>query len=179
MTYLSPSFPRAFALLLAVLGASACGDDPPRYERSCAHNCDRAHECSASIDIDACERDCQARFARIGPHLRGDYLDRVDGCVDDRSCTGLALDIVLNTCPNEARARVAPSESAVDFCESISTSVAECVGPRLGTALCIDNVKIFNDATLASAARCSKVSCDERLPCLEDVFGQDPTATLP
>lgn len=165
----SPTLLLGFALL------GACGDDKPRYEDSCEHNCGRAQECSASVDLQTCIDRCKTGLGGIGPNLRSDYLAGIDACVATQSCAELALGAIFTSCPRESRAQLAPSEAAKSLCRDIQASLSECAGLQVGTATCLETVKVFSDATLARAARCTGESCDRRLSCLVQDLGVDPT----
>jgi hypothetical protein len=159
-----------------VLGfACACGDDdgPPKHEASCDRACARAKECSSSVDEVDCAMDCKDDTAEIGPNLRGDFLAAIDSCVADLNCVQLAGAAVFQTCQLEATARVAPSDVAVDLCDTVVDTIKECTGLTVGTAGCLDGVKVFHDGALARARACAEKSCDQRVACLRNELGID------
>ena len=154
---------------------AGCGDDdgPPKHEASCDRACARAHECSSSVDAGVCAMDCKDDTAEIGPNLRADFLAALDSCVADLNCIELAGAAVFQTCQREATARVAPSDAAVDLCDAVVDTIKECTGLTVGSAGCLDGVKVFHDSALARAQSCQAMSCDLRVQCLRDQLGID------
>jgi hypothetical protein len=155
--------------------AAGCGDDdgPPQHEASCDRACARAHECSSSVDEADCAMDCKDDTAEIGPNLRGDFLAALDSCTADLTCIEFAGAAVFQTCQREATARVAPSDAAVDLCDAVVDTIKECTGLTVGTAGCLDGVKVFHDTALTRAQTCEAKSCDQRVACLRDQLGID------
>ena len=154
----------------------ACGDDdgPPRHEASCDRACVRAQECSSAIDAGVCAMDCKNDTSAIGPNLRNDFLAALDECVAELSCVELAGNAVFQTCQREAAALTAPSAAAEALCDAVVESIRECTGLTVGTAGCLDGVKVFDDVALLRARACEGKSCDQRTECLRDELGIDP-----
>ena len=162
--------------------AAGCGDDDngaTRYEVSCDRACDRVHECDSTMDIEDCAMTCKEDTAPVGPNLRADFLAGIDACVAELSCVQLAAAAVLQPCQREAAARLAPSASAEALCQAVVESIQECAGISVGTAGCLEGVKIFNDAALTSARACAEEPCDQRTACLSAELGMDPSAPGP
>ena len=122
---------------------------------------------------------CREDSAAVGPHLRADFLAGIDACVDELSCVQLAAASVLQPCQREAAARLAPSGAAEALCQAVVDSIQECAGISVGTAGCLDGVKIFSDAALTSARACAEEPCDQRTACLSAELGTDPSAPGP
>lgn len=162
-----------FALFCAL---PACGDDdgPARHEASCDRACVRAQECSSAIDAGVCATDCKDDTSAIGPNLRSDFLEALDDCVGELTCLELAGNAVFQTCQREAAALTAPSAAAEALCDAVVESIRECTGLTVGTAGCLDGVKVFHDAALLRARACEDKSCDQRTGCLRDELGIDP-----
>jgi hypothetical protein len=162
------------ALALGLLASlAACDDDDggSGYKKSCEQTCERAHDCVSSVDAETCTEDCIEDLAEIGDHLSTDYVKGIDACFADLSCDQLVGALTSNQCQDEASARLAPSQAAIDLCENVADSLQECTGLSTGTAGCIDSVKIFNDGTLRSALTCAEQDCTKRFGCLQDQLG--------
>lgn len=163
----------SFSPWLALGLASACGDsqDVDGYQAYCARSCQHLHECTASVDVAQCTQSCEDDYADVGPHLRQDYLAGIDQCAADLSCTELAVNAASGRCAREARAKVSASATAVSLCGAVDDSIQECLGVSLGTAGCIEAVKILTDTALLSATPCFDKPCDRRASCLSDTVG--------
>jgi len=165
-------------ILSVLLAACASSDDAgPSHEASCEMACARVYECDSSVDEQTCAANCKNDTADVGPHLSQAFLAGIDMCVDQLNCAQLALAGYFQTCQNEASARIAPSAAAEDLCQAVVETVQECTGLTIGTAGCLDGVKIFNDASLRAGRRCDERPCDQRAACLQAELGIDPTAT--
>ena len=173
------AFSRYMVLLAALSCASGCGDDGDEsraYETSCELACERTHDCDSSVDIETCASDCKDDVADIGPRLSGEFLDALDECIAGVSCPALALMPATEACQREAAARLAPSAAAEELCEAVVASIQMCAGISVGTAGCLDTVKIFSSSALTSARSCDEVPCDQRSDCLQMELGLDPSA---
>jgi hypothetical protein len=157
----------------------ACGDDDDggtRYQVSCDRACDRQYECDSNVNPETCSMNCTEDTADIGPNLRVDFLAGIDACVDALTCNQLAAATVFQTCQREAAVRLAPSPAANQLCQAVVDSIQECSGLTVGTAGCLETVKIFSDSALLSAQSCENESCNERTACLNAALGTDPGA---
>jgi hypothetical protein len=160
--------------------AAGCGDDGDQrsYENSCDAACARAHECNSNVDVESCASDCRDDAADIGPQLSGSFLAALDACVAEQTCPQLALMPAVQGCQREAAAQLAPTQAARDLCDAIVASLQMCLGISVGTAGCLESVKIFSDSALVSARACAAMSCDQRTGCLQTELGTNPTATM-
>ncbi len=129
------------------------------------------------MDAGVCATDCKDDTSAIGPNLRSDFLAAIDECVAELSCVALAGNAVFQTCQRQAAALSAPSAAAESLCDAVVESIRECTGITVGTAGCLDSVKIFHDAALLRARACGDESCDQRVQCLRDELGIDPAGT--
>lgn len=162
--------------VLALLVFCACGDDgAPRYESSCERACARAHDCSSAVNVDTCVSDCKGNLGAVGPKLSDAYLSGLDSCLAKRSCNQLVATNVLGSCQDEAKALLAPSATAQALCDRVVASFQECAGLSVAATGCLGNVKIFNDGTLQSASSCDQKPCAQRVACLRDMLGVDPS----
>lgn len=165
-----------------VLAFASCGDDdgedPHAYEAACDHACTRVHECDSTMAIATCAANCKDNASDIGPRLSGQFLAGLDTCVDGLNCVQLSVNNVFQTCQREVSARLAPSPAAVDLCDEVVASIQMCTGITVGTAGCLDAVKIFTDSTLNLARACADMSCNQRPACVQDALGTDVTATM-
>lgn len=164
------------ALGLIALLAACDDDDGSGYKQSCKRNCERAHDCVSSVDVENCASSCQDDLAAVGDNLRPDYVRGIDMCFDELSCDQLIAATATNACRDESAARLSPSQTAIKLCEAVADSFKECLGLTVGTADCIDSVKVFADPALRSALTCAERACNERISCLEDQLGIDLTA---
>jgi hypothetical protein len=176
-----------FGLLFsALLALASCGDDdaedPHAYEASCDHACTRVHECDSTMAIATCSANCKDDASDIGPRLSGQFLAGLDSCIDGLNCVQLSVSNVFQTCQREVSARLAPSPAAEDLCDAVVASIQMCTGLSVGTAGCLDAVKIYADSALHLARACADMSCDQRTACVQDALGTDvtaPTMTTP
>lgn len=160
-----------WAGLLLLIGACDDDDGGSGYQQTCARTCARAHDCVSSVNAEQCTRDCNAAFADVGDNLRRDFVMGIDSCLTKLSCDELVIAIGNQMCRDESSARLAPSQAAVALCDAVSASFQECLGLSVGTAGCLDSVKIFDDKALRSALMCVQQPCTERASCLEDQLG--------
>jgi hypothetical protein len=130
------------------------------------------------MTIATCSASCKANASEIGPRLSGQFLTGLDSCVDGLNCVQLSVNDVFQTCQREVAARLAPSPAAVALCDEVVASIQMCTGLSVGTAGCLDAVKIFADSTLNLARACAEMSCDQRTACVQDALGTDVTATM-
>ncbi|HMI92977.1 MAG TPA: hypothetical protein VK509_16505 [Polyangiales bacterium] len=176
---MTASLLRAFVLSLSCGLALSCGDDGDgraSYENSCDAACARAHSCESDVDVEACASDCKRDAADVGPRLSSAFLGELDACVAAANCVQLALMPAAQACQREAAAQLAPSAAARELCDAVVASLQMCLGLSVGTAGCLDTVKIFSDSALVAARACDEMSCDQRSACLSGELGTDPSA---
>ena len=170
----------SIGLGLLAAGGDDDGENPHAYESSCDAACARLHDCNSNTDMATCATSCRDDAADIGPHLSTQYLMGIDACVQQMGCVQLALNPVFQTCQREAAARVSASPAAIDLCDEVVASLQMCSGLSVGTAGCLDTVKIFANSALNSAKTCESLPCDQRVACVQDQLGIDATMmTMP
>lgn len=169
MQRLLSRLPVCFGLLLS---AAACDDDEGSgYVQSCANSCKRLHNCLSSVDEAQCRSSCEEELKGFGDNLRSDYVASIDSCIQKLSCDQLAVNTFSQSCRNEAQARLAASQQAIKLCEQVSASIKTCTGLSVGTAGCIESIKMFADGPLRSALTCLDLPCDQRADCAYDTLG--------
>lgn len=170
MQPLLPRLPLCFALLFSI---AACDDDDEGsgYRQSCANSCERLHKCLSSVDVAQCRDSCESELESFGDNLRADYVAATDACIGKLTCDQLAINSFSQMCRNEAEARIAASQAAIQLCEGVSASLKTCTGLSVGTAGCIESVKVFADRPLRSALTCQKLSCDQQPDCAYQALG--------
>lgn len=178
--------PPCFWLMLTCAALSAScrrshHDDLSRYEATCTDSCERAQECTPSVDVEACASKCRDEVGTIGARLRSDYLEEIDQCVADAECSELGEEAFDNGCRGRAKKRVGASLKAIELCDQLVNASFRCndAAPLVADASsCIEGFKIFNDRTLGKALGCRLAECDDITQCFARTFGF-PTSTAP
>jgi hypothetical protein len=166
------------ALLTSLLGCGDDGDGRISYENSCDAACERLQVCDSDVDIVECANDCKSAAAEIGPRLSTAFYAELDACIAEANCVQLAVMPIAQACQREAAAQLAPSGAARELCDAVEASIQMCVGITVGTAACLDSVKIFSDSALRAARTCETMSCDQRNECLQAELGIRPDAIV-
>ncbi|MEO5769403.1 MAG: hypothetical protein ABIS92_13715 [Polyangia bacterium] len=130
----------------------------------CRSFCDRVTKCDTSRDQQTCLNACTNSNAALFPKLRADIVASIAGCVLQKDCATISLDVSLRTCAGEAAAIIGPSATATAFCSAADTAQTQC-GVTIDKADCLTSAKVYSDATLTDAMACTTKSCSLIYPC--------------
>lgn len=157
--------------------ASTSGTEPVTDVTSfCGALCARRAECDTSLDVQTCRNACTNASAASFPRLRGEVVDLVVACFETRDCKAVLGEELTGDCAKEAAASVGPTAAATQACETLAAARAKCGRP--GTkAACLEQAKLYADATLAEAENCASRACTEIDACVGASFGGVPSGT--
>ena len=132
--------------------AGVGGSDGPQGSTSsavsfCDGYCARVNSCDTTRDEQTCSDACANENAATFPKLRQDVVSLISQCIDEKDCKTILSSNVLSTCADEAAAAVAPTQLAVDFCDSYGAASAKC-GSHADKAACLTRAKLYNDSAL-------------------------------
>jgi hypothetical protein len=151
-----------FALACAEPSETLTADQAGR-ER-CSALCEAADHCQVEPNPQ-CEEACASTSAGLEVRTQPAVLQRDAQCLAQASCED-GFDALVNTCWNDVRQAVPPTEASVAFCDRMAVPFYECqyfVSPTT----CAWLTAQFTEIALKSGAHCAKKSCDELAPCLE------------
>jgi hypothetical protein len=148
------------------LAVAAChrrshDDGAPRFEETCAISCDRVHECDSEVDAEECRQNCHDAFSPFGAHLRKEFLEEVDQCLEDARCGDLGVSALDNSCRRDASDRIGANLKVVELCKAINATLVHCGSNGQELEVCASSMKIFDDETLDKAKSCADVPCGD------------------
>jgi hypothetical protein len=131
----------------------------------CAGLCARLVACDPDEDEDTCTSKCDNIISVFLSKVTDEFSRELLACIDDAACRDLEAGRAVPACSAEARARVAPSESAIDFCDAYAAAADKC-GRSVDKAGCYLEAKIYNDEALSSARKCLSKTCADIDSCV-------------
>ncbi len=137
----------------------------------CATFCDRLTTCDTSQDRDTCSATCNDEIGRSLDRMRDDVQTSISACVDALDCKTVLQGDGVGDCVKQAAASVAPSATDKKSCEALVKAEVSCGNDAASVAGCLDNTKIYSDATLNQVLACTKKPCSEIDACLGAALG--------
>ena len=174
---------------VGVVSSVSCGSDGGGSANAgdisafCGDICTRANVCDSKQDVQTCTNNCKNDLAVVFPKLRADAVGLVSSCTTKKDCKTVleGPDMVVGQCAEEARASLAPTSTAMGFCDAWETSAAKC-SQTLNKATCLSLTKLYNDTTLTGARACTDKACAAVAGCINAAlpsFGTDTTTPPP
>ncbi len=151
-------------------GGSSSNPNPAQSGNYCESACGKLKQCDASADLQTCTASCQNSFATVGPKLRSEFLSYTQSCLGNKDCASVLSGDAEYECMDEAAASLAPTAAATDFCDAVATAASQC-GGSAQKGECLEDTKLYSDATLAAAKQCLSKACSEIDYCLNAEFG--------
>lgn len=166
------------SLVLASLLLFGCSSDDPAgpapgaasdqrtVDDACATRCAADKKCNSTVDESSCLNTCKNRTAAVATKVRVDYVLAVAECTKTAACDK------LDDCDNTAKASIAPTGAAQSFCDDLIKKNTECraiIQPD--KARCLNDWKVYADATLDQMRACAAKACNEYVRCVWSTAG--------
>ena len=142
----------------------------------CSALCERQASCDTSLDQQTCANACKNQNAAVFPRLRADVVEGIVSCVNEEDCKTVLGSGLVGTCASEAVAKVAPSATAIAFCDAMASTQQKCGGSS-SKAQCLETAKLYSDEAIGEAQNCAGRKCTDVAACVSAVFGSFGSST--
>jgi hypothetical protein len=132
----------------------------------CESYCRKINECDSSSDVQTCTETCDDSVTSTLEKLRPEITTEVRTCWDRSDCRQVLAGERLRECVEEAAVSTAPNASAKSFCDAFAAGLDKC-DARIDRANCLALTKVYNDATLEQAKKCTSKSCSAIVNCVD------------
>ncbi len=136
----------------------------------CASYCKKLNTCDTTRDAQTCTNSCGNKYAATLPKIRGDVVGLMETCFQNKDCMSVLKGNSISNCASEASASIAPSDAATGFCNAFVAAESKC-GRTKDKAKCLNEAKLYTDATINEANACTAKACTEIEPCTTATFG--------
>ncbi len=132
----------------------------------CKSYCGKVSECDGMAVELTCTANCQNGAAATLPKMRADILTQIETCVKAKKCSDVLHGPVQAACAGEVVASASASTAATDYCSALDKALNHCGMTGGDKSDCLNNAKLFNDATLQLALKCTGLSCTQLKDCV-------------
>lgn len=136
----------------------------------CNSYCAALEKCDSKVDDTTCKNQCRNGLAQYATHWRADFVQGFTDCIATDDCADVKA--LGPNCSNKAKASIAPTQAAQDFCSKAADKAKSCSSTaNPDVAKCLDDVKTIDDASLAAATDCLSKACDQYGKCAYAAVG--------
>jgi hypothetical protein len=167
----------ATALALVSLPAMGCSSETASASSSttaaaaaepgsfCDAYCQKRSECDRSEDLQTCTESCSTKLSSPIAKLRADVTSEAIRCWRGSDCRQVLGGNRLEECVDEAAVSASPSPAAKSFCDALGDGLSKC-DSGLDRADCLSATKVYSDATIEQAKKCTTKSCSTIMDCV-------------
>ncbi|HVJ89453.1 MAG TPA: hypothetical protein VM580_06585 [Labilithrix sp.] len=163
-----------FAAVATLVGCSSEDDDSNSSastaastpESFCQSFCTRYSECDSSSDVQTCSETCAETVSLTTKKMRPDVVEELLSCWNGSDCRQVLGEGRFRECLDEAAVGAAPTATTKSFCDALGASLDKC-DSKLDRAQCLESAKVYSDARLEQAKKCTTKSCGSIMDCVD------------